>query len=152
MVRILHASGVKIEWDRARRRRRVRADRRGLPIALIDSVNEPRRAERSGHDAHRRRLCEHQRQAAQAIRSLCELPSGLELAGVPSRYPGIDLVIIRENTEDLYAGLEHEVVPGVVESLKIITENASTRIARFAFEYARRHQRKKITPSTRRTS
>ncbi len=56
----------------------------------------------------------------------------------------MDLVIVRENTEDLYAGLEHTVVPGVVESLKIITEHASTRIARFAFEYARKNGRKKI--------
>jgi isocitrate dehydrogenase (NAD+) len=56
----------------------------------------------------------------------------------------VDLVIVRENTEDLYAGLEHTVIPGVVESLKIITEAASTRIARFAFEYARRNGRKKI--------
>ena len=54
-------------------------------------------------------------------------------------------MIVRENTEDLYAGLEHEVVPGVVESLKIITEQASTRIAQFAFEHARRHGRKKVT-------
>jgi isocitrate dehydrogenase (NAD+) len=67
------------------------------------------------------------------------------LPGAPSRFEGVDLVIVRENTEDLYAGLEHEVVPGVVESLKIITERASTRIARFAFEYARRHGRKKVT-------
>ena len=52
---------------------------------------------------------------------------------------------MRENTEDLYAGLEHEVVPGVVESLKIITEKASTRIAHFAFEHARKHGRKKVT-------
>jgi isocitrate dehydrogenase (NAD+) len=66
------------------------------------------------------------------------------LEGVKSRFQNIDLVIIRENTEDLYAGLEHEVVPGVVESLKIITEKASTRVARFAFEYARKHGRKKI--------
>src|SRR5579871_4198910 len=66
------------------------------------------------------------------------------VAGVSSRWTGVDLVIVRENTEDLYAGLEHEVVPGVVESLKIITERASTRIARFAFEYARRNGRKKI--------
>ena len=56
----------------------------------------------------------------------------------------MDLILVRENTEDLYSGLEHEVVPGVVESLKIITEKASTRIARFAFDYARRHGRKKI--------
>jgi isocitrate dehydrogenase (NAD+) len=67
------------------------------------------------------------------------------IPSVPSRYSGIDIVIVRENTEDLYAGLEHEVVPGVVESLKIITEEASTRVARFAFEYARRHNRKRVT-------
>ncbi len=66
------------------------------------------------------------------------------LEGVPCRYQNVDLVLIRENTEDLYAGLEHTVVPGVVESLKIITEKASTRIARYAFEYARKHGRKKI--------
>jgi isocitrate dehydrogenase (NAD+) len=65
--------------------------------------------------------------------------------GVPSRYQGVDLVIVRENTEDLYSGLEHEVVPGVVESLKIITSDASTRIAEFAFQYAKRHGRKRIT-------
>jgi len=66
------------------------------------------------------------------------------LEGVQSRYQGVDIVLIRENTEDLYAGLEHIVIPGVVESLKIITERASTRIARFAFEYARKFGRKKI--------
>jgi isocitrate dehydrogenase (NAD+) len=67
------------------------------------------------------------------------------LPGVSSRFEGVDLVIVRENTEDLYAGLEHEVVPGVVESLKIITERASTRIAQFAFAHARRYGRKKVT-------
>jgi isocitrate dehydrogenase (NAD+) len=66
------------------------------------------------------------------------------LPGTQTRYPGVDLVIVRENTEDLYVGLEHEVVPGVVESLKIVTEKASTRIAKFAFDYARKHDRKKI--------
>jgi isocitrate dehydrogenase (NAD+) len=66
------------------------------------------------------------------------------LPGMETRYPGVDLVICRENTEGEYVGLEHEVVPGVVESLKIITEKGSTRIAKFAFEYARRLKRKKI--------
>src|SRR5579871_2184755 len=68
------------------------------------------------------------------------------LPGLQTRFRDlpIDLCIFRENTEDLYAGLEHEVVPGVVESLKIITEAASTRIARAAFEYARREQRRKV--------
>ena len=67
------------------------------------------------------------------------------LPGVASRFQSVDLVVVRENTEDLYSGLEHEVVPGVVESLKIITEKASTRIARFAFEYAREHGRRRVT-------
>jgi isocitrate dehydrogenase (NAD+) len=66
------------------------------------------------------------------------------LPHIPTRYPDIDLVVLRENTEGLYSGLEHEVVPGVVESLKVMTEKACTRIARFAFEYARKNQRKKV--------
>jgi isocitrate dehydrogenase (NAD+) len=67
------------------------------------------------------------------------------LPNVKTRFEDVDLIVVRENTESLYSGLEHEVVPGVVESLKIITERASTRIARFAFEYARKVGRKKIT-------
>jgi isocitrate dehydrogenase (NAD+) len=66
------------------------------------------------------------------------------LPHIPTRYPDVDLIIVRENTEGLYSGIEHEVVPGVVESLKIMTEKACTRISRFAFEYARKNQRKKI--------
>jgi isocitrate dehydrogenase (NAD+) len=66
------------------------------------------------------------------------------LPGVKSHFDDVDVVLVRENTEDLYSGLEHEVVPGVVESLKIITERASTRIAHFAFQYAKNNGRKKI--------
>ena len=73
------------------------------------------------------------------LRPVWNIPS------VQSRYDGVDLVIVRENTEDLYSGLEHEVVPGVVESLKIITAAASTRVATFAFDYARRHGRTRVT-------
>lgn len=65
--------------------------------------------------------------------------------GVKTRYENVDLVVVRENTEDLYAGIEHIVVPGVVESIKIITEKASTRICRYAFEYAARKGRKKVS-------
>lgn len=66
------------------------------------------------------------------------------LPGIKARYQNVDLIVVRENTEGLYSGIEHEVVPGVVESLKIITEKASTRIAKFAFDYARSNGRKKI--------
>ena len=67
------------------------------------------------------------------------------LPGVPARFEGVDLVIVRENTEGLYSGLEHEVVPGVVESLKIVSEGASLRIARYAFERARKAGRRRVT-------
>src|SRR6187455_539683 len=67
------------------------------------------------------------------------------MPGIPTRYEDVDLIVVRENTEGLYSGLEHEVVPGVVESLRVVTEQASERIARFAFETARRQGRKRVT-------
>jgi isocitrate dehydrogenase (NAD+) len=83
-----------------------------------------------------------------ALRKTLDLYANLRpvknMPGVQSRFENVDVVLVRENTEDLYSGLEHEVVPGVVESLKIITKKASTRIAHFAFEYAKREGRKKI--------
>ena len=66
------------------------------------------------------------------------------LPGIPTRYPGVDLIIVRENTEGEYVGIEHEVVPGVVESIKIITEKGSTRVSKYAFEMARARGRKTI--------
>jgi isocitrate dehydrogenase (NAD+) len=80
----------------------------------------------------------------QALDLYANLRPVKNLEGVQSKFQNVDLVIVRENTEDLYSGLEHTVVPGVVESLKIITEKASTRIGRYAFEYARKFGRKKI--------
>ena len=67
------------------------------------------------------------------------------LPGVPARYQGVDLIVVRENTEGLYSGIEHQVVPGVVESLKIITARASSKIAKFAFDLAKRTGRKRVT-------
>ncbi len=67
------------------------------------------------------------------------------LPGVKTPFENVDLIIIRENTEDLYSGLEHEVAPGIVESIKVITEKASTRIARFAFETAKKLGRKRVS-------
>jgi isocitrate dehydrogenase (NAD+) len=81
----------------------------------------------------------------QALELYANLRPVLNVPNVRSRFQGVDLVIVRENTESLYSGLEHTVVPGVVESLKIITEVASTRIAHFAFEYARANGRRRVT-------
>ncbi len=67
------------------------------------------------------------------------------LPGVATPFENVDLIIIRENTEDLYSGLEHEVAPGIVESIKVITEKASTRIAEFAFETAKKLGRKRVS-------
>jgi len=84
-------------------------------------------------------------QLRQELDLYANLRPSRSLPSIPSRFEGVDIIVVRENTEDLYAGLEHTVVPGVVESLKIITEKASLRIARFAYEYARRHHRKRVT-------
>lgn len=84
-------------------------------------------------------------QLRQKLDLYANLRPSRSLPSIPSRFENVDIVVVRENTEDLYSGLEHVVVPGVVESLKIITEKASTRIAKFAFEYARRHGRKRVT-------
>jgi isocitrate dehydrogenase (NAD+) len=73
------------------------------------------------------------------------LRPAISIPGVRSRYEGVDLVVVRENTEDLYAGVEHMVGPDAAESIKIITRRGSERIARFAFEYARREKRRKVT-------
>ena len=84
-------------------------------------------------------------QLRQDLELYANLRPARTLQGIPSRFENVDLIIVRENTEDLYAGLEHVVVPGVVESLKIITAKASTRIARYAFEYARKNGRRRVT-------
>lgn len=83
-----------------------------------------------------------------ALRRALDLYAGVRhvrsLAGLPSRYPPLDMVVIRENTEDVYAGLEHEVHPGVVESIKVVTRAATERIFRFAYRYARANGRRKL--------
>jgi isocitrate dehydrogenase (NAD+) len=147
VVRILAASGVSIEWDR--HDAGVLAVQRGsvpLPIELLDSIRRNTVALKgpvttpigTGFTSVNVGL-------RKALDLFANLRPVWNLPGITSRFSGVDMVIVRENTEDLYAGLEHEVVPGVVESLKIITEKASTRIGRFAFEYARRHGRRKVT-------
>src|SRR5712672_1426539 len=147
VLRILDATGVSIEWERYQAGI-VSFERNGqaLPIELIDSIRHNKVALKgpvttpigTGFASVNVGL-------RKALDLYANLRPASNLPGVDARFQGVDLVIVRENTEDLYAGLEHEVVPGVVESLKIITERASTRIAQFAFRHARRHGRKKVT-------
>jgi isocitrate dehydrogenase (NAD+) len=147
VLRILKAAGVSIEWDR--HAAGVAAFERtgsALPVDLLDSIRRHKVALKGPVTTP---IAQGFTSVNVGLRKALDLYANLRpvwnLPGAPSRFQGVDLVIVRENTEDLYAGLEHEVVPGVVESLKIITERASTRIARFAFEYARRHRRTKVT-------
>jgi len=147
VTRILSAAGVAIEWER-HAAGLVAFERTGqaLPVDLIDSIRRNKVALKGPVTTPIGRGFT---SVNVVLRKALDLYANLRpvwnLPGVPARFTGVDLVIVRENTEDLYAGLEHEVVPGVVESLKIITERASTRIARFAFAYARRHHRRRVT-------
>src|SRR6187397_135184 len=81
----------------------------------------------------------------QALELYANVRPARTMKGVETRYEGVDLIIVRENTEDLYAGIEHRVGPDAAESIKIITRAASQRIARYAFEYAVRNGRRKVT-------
>ena len=147
VVKILASTGVSIDWDRHDAGlRAVERTGKTLPQALLDSIIRNRVALKGPVTTP---VGEGFTSVNVGLRQTLDLYSNLRpvanLPGVTARFQNIDLVIVRENTEDLYAGLEHVVIPGVVESLKIITEKASTRIARFAFEHARAHGRKKVT-------
>src|SRR5262245_48892939 len=147
VVRIFAAAGLQIDWDR--HDAGVTAFKRvnqSLPAALLDSIKRNTVALKGPVTTP---IAEGFTSVNVGLRKALDLYANLRpvrnLAGVPSRFAGVDLIVVRENTEDLYSGLEHEIVPGVVESLKIITERASTRIAEFAFQFARANGRKRVT-------
>src|SRR5438309_10245336 len=144
--RNLEASGVEIAWEEISGRAGKSADQgQRVNLAAIDSVRRNRVALKGPMATA---IAGGAPSVNVALRKSLDLYANLRpvknIPGVKSHFEDVDLIIVRENTEDLYSGLEHEVVPGVVESLKIITEKASTRIAHFAFGYAKRHGRKKI--------
>jgi len=144
--RIIDAAGVQIEWEELSARTDSATEAGQLVNqAAIDSVRRNHVALKGPTSTA---IAGGAPSVNVALRKTLDLYANLRpvknLPGVTSRFENVDIVLVRENTEDLYSGLEHEVVPGVVESLKIITERASTRIARFAFEYAKRSSRKKI--------
>jgi isocitrate dehydrogenase (NAD+) len=142
-VHVLEAAGAPIEWEEV-----VAGERAlvtygtALPSAAVDSI-------RRNGVALKARLRGAPGAANPNVALRRELGLGTQLRPVKSlpgsRYPALDLVVIRETTEGEYAGLEHRVVPGVVESIKVITEKACTRIGEFAFAHARRAGRKKVT-------
>jgi isocitrate dehydrogenase (NAD+) len=145
-VRILEATGVKFEWESFAAGADA-YDKFGeyIPKELVDSIERNKVALKGpittpigGGFASINVTLRKRFELYANFRPIQNLPH------VPTRYPDVDLIIIRENTEGLYSGIEHEVVPGVVESLKIITAKASTRIAKFAFEYARNNKRKRV--------
>ena len=147
VLRILKASGVNIEWDRHDAGLRAFARHNtSLPKELLDSVVRNRVALKGPLTTP---IAEGFQSVNVGLRKALDLYANVRpvknLPGIASRYEDVDLVIIRENTEDLYSGLEHEVVPGVVESLKIITARASDKIANFAFRYARDTNRRHVT-------
>jgi isocitrate dehydrogenase (NAD+) len=147
VVRIIEASGVEIEWESFIAGAEA-LSRYGdpLPEPVLESIRQTRVALKgplttpvgTGFTSVNVRL-------RKTLDLYANLRPVRNLPGLVTPFGDLDLVVVRENTEDLYSGIEHVVVPGVVESLKIITEKASTRIARFAFDYARRENRKKVT-------
>ncbi|MBN1631654.1 MAG: isocitrate/isopropylmalate dehydrogenase family protein [Thermoleophilia bacterium] len=141
------ATGVRIEWqDVEAGAHMVDACGTPLPDSVIDSIRATKVALKgpvttpvgSGFRSVNVAL-------RKALDLFANLRPAVNMPGVPSRYEGVDLIIVRENTEDLYAGIERMVDPDTAESIKRITRRGSERIARFAFDYARREGRRRVT-------
>jgi isocitrate dehydrogenase (NAD+) len=150
---ILAAAGVPIDWDEhlAGWAALEKGAADALPPALLDSVRRTRVALKtkllpppgdssSPHKPARNFNVQLRRELGlfATVRPLKNLP------GLPARFQGVDMLVVREITEDLYASIEHEIVPGVVQSIKVVTRAASERFLRFAFDYARAARRKSI--------
>jgi isocitrate dehydrogenase (NAD+) len=146
VVRILEASGVRFAWERfAAGAEAFKQQGEYIPKELYESIERTKLALKGpvttpigGGFASINVTLRKNFELYANFRPIKNLP------GLETKYPGVDLIIIRENTEGEYVGVEHEVVPGVVTSLKVITQKGSTRISQFAFDYARKHGRKKI--------
>ncbi|MFH1149674.1 MAG: isocitrate/isopropylmalate dehydrogenase family protein [Actinomycetota bacterium] len=144
---VMDAAGADIEWDRQEAGEAV-MESRGTPLPpdVLDNIRENRVAYKGPITTP---VGSGFRSVNVALRKELDLYAcvrpAFSIEGVRSPYRDIDLVVVRENMEDLYAGLEHMVTPDVAESLKIITRQGSERIVRFAFEYVRRNDRRKLT-------
>ena len=146
-ARVIDAAGAQIEWEIHEAGMKVFAKQNtAVPDSLLDSIRRNKIALKGPLTTF---VGKGFASANVTLRKELDLYSNLRpvrnLEGIPSRYENVDIVIVRENTEDLYSGIEHVVVPGVTVSIKVITSLASERIAHFAFDYARRRHRKKVT-------
>ncbi|NLF01826.1 MAG: isocitrate/isopropylmalate dehydrogenase family protein [Anaerolineales bacterium] len=146
--RVLEATGVAFDWDVQEAGAAV-VDKYGTPLPehVLASIRANRVALKGPITTP---VGTGFRSVNVAIRKALDLYANLRpahtRAGVPNSRPDVDLVIVRENTEGLYSGIEHDVIPGVAaESIRIITRPASERIVRFACDYARAHGRRKVT-------
>ena len=147
VIRVFKVAGVNVEWDRHDAGMTAfQKYTQSLPVDVLESIRRNKVALKGPLTTP---IAEGFKSVNVGLRKALDLYANLRpvrnLPGVDSRFADVDLIIVRENTEDLYSGLEHEVVPGVVESLKIITERASTRISKFAFDYARKNGRRRVT-------
>lgn len=146
-ARVIDAAGADIEWEVHDAGMKIFAEQNtAVPATLLESIRRNKIALKGPLTTF---VGKGFASANVMLRKELDLYANLRpvrnLGGIASRYDDVDIVIVRENTEDLYSGIEHVVVPGVTVSIKVITSLASERIARFAFEYARKRNRKKIT-------
>jgi isocitrate dehydrogenase (NAD+) len=145
--RVLEASGVKIDWEVQEAGAAI-AEKRGttLPDEVLTSIRKNKVALKGPIGTP---IGKGFRSVNVTLRQALDLYANVRpirsLPGIEPRFEGTDIVIVRENTEDLYAGLELMIMPGVVQAIKLITEKACTRICEYAFEYAVRMQRKRVS-------
>jgi isocitrate dehydrogenase (NAD+) len=144
---VLEATGVAFDWDvQQAGEATIETEGTPLPDRVIESIRRNGVAIKGPITTP---VGSGFRSVNVGLRQILELYANVRparsMAGVASRYENVDLIIVRENTEDLYAGIEHRVGPDAAESIKIITRAASQRIARYAFEYAVRNGRSKVT-------
>ena len=144
---LLAATGVSIDWD-VREAGAAVIDKRGtvLPDDVVESIRRNKVALKGPIGTP---IGKGFRSVNVALRQTLDLYANVRpvrsLPGVEPRFEGTDVVIVRENTEDLYAGLELMILPGIAQSVKLVTEKSSARICEYAFEYAERMGRKRVT-------
>ena len=147
VMRVVDSSGAKIEWDwQESGEKAIKSHGTPLPQELMDSVERNKVALKGLIDIP---LGAPYEPPTVALRKSFDLYANLRpcklFPGIESRYDEVDVIVVRENTQGEYSGIEHYISPDIVEMMKVVTEEASKRIANFAFQYAKENSRKKVT-------